>query len=142
MDFVVKPEGQVPSSETKLTANGIEEKPAPSDLPQEPASMSDTKMLGDEQMIDESKPVVPVVEATRPPNTGTAGGKRRRKDPPAKLSAKLEGSRNQTAPSEAAEHDPDFYQDWSGGSRYEVDNKPWNILGWLTEGFKNKLQRK
>ncbi|GMF47976.1 unnamed protein product [Phytophthora fragariaefolia] len=141
------------SWETKLSpAGGVDDqKVAPSPVPpKEPSSMPDSKMLNGEQLMSESKPTAPVIEASRQAEAGTLGGNRRRKDPmdpPAKLSerisnGKLEGSRNQTQPSQASDKDPNFYQDWSGGSRYEVDNKPWNILGWLTEGFKNRLQRK
>ncbi|KAG6622412.1 PWWP domain [Phytophthora cinnamomi] len=132
-------------------ANGVQDQkpaPVPSQLPK--ASTADSKMLNDDVLMDESKPAAPAIEVSRPTNVGVLSGNRRRKDPmdpPAKLSerissVKMEGSRNQTTSSQTLEQDPDFYQDWSGGSRYEVDNKPWNILGWLTEGFKSRLQRK
>lgn len=78
-----------------------------------------------------------------------AEGSRRRKDlmsPPTKLSERIAPARSsdfgksvQTTPFQA---DLDEYKDWYGGSLYEVDEKPWNILGWLTEGLKKKLQRK
>ncbi|KAE9116515.1 hypothetical protein PF010_g8936 [Phytophthora fragariae] len=145
-----QPSVQVPSWSKLSPVHGVEDENPASPEPKEPPSMPDSEMLRDEQPTDEWKPSAPAIEASRPPNAELAGGNRRRKDPmapPAKLSeristAKLEGPRNQTAQRQASEQDPDFYQDWSGGSRYEVDNKPWNILGWLTKGFKNRLQRK
>uniref|UniRef100_A0AAV1T902 PWWP domain-containing protein n=1 Tax=Peronospora matthiolae TaxID=2874970 RepID=A0AAV1T902_9STRA len=76
-------------------------------------------------------------------------GSRGQKDlitPPTKPSTRIEpamGSRVGTSEQpEPRQADLNMYKDWTGGSRYEVDNKPWNILGWLTEGFKRKLQRK
>ncbi|EEY57189.1 uncharacterized protein PITG_11009 [Phytophthora infestans T30-4] len=58
----------------------------------------------------------------------------RRKHRPANLSARAKAAKKPKTERQAPKRDPDFYQDWSGGSRYEVDNKPWSILGWLTEG--------
>ncbi|KAF4046509.1 PWWP domain-containing protein [Phytophthora infestans] len=66
----------------------------------------------------------------------------RRKHRPANLSARANAAKKPKTEGQAPKRDPDFYQDWSGGSRYEVDNKPWSILGWLTEGLKSRLQRK
>ncbi|KAG7380465.1 hypothetical protein PHYPSEUDO_007198 [Phytophthora pseudosyringae] len=138
---IVKPEAQhtveMPSSEPKPVEN--------------PAEM-DTDMLSENHPMEACKPAAPTGGASRPDNLGNVEGSRRRKDqmaPPTKLSeridteksSKAEGS-DQRAPRRASEQDPDFFQDWSGGSRYEVDNKPWSILGWITEGFKSRLQHK
>ncbi|KAL3671975.1 hypothetical protein V7S43_002639 [Phytophthora oleae] len=112
--------------------------------------MVDTNMRNDDGPMKKFKTTAPNVEAPRPERPGSAGGSRRKDQtaPPTKLSERIstakmktEGS-TETPPDQATEQDPDFYHDWSGGSRYQVDNKPWNILGWITEGFKSRLQRK
>uniref|UniRef100_H3GFK8 PWWP domain-containing protein n=1 Tax=Phytophthora ramorum TaxID=164328 RepID=H3GFK8_PHYRM len=137
--FVVKTEAS-PQVESKAQPT-IESEPKLLKLPSEP----DVKMQDDGQLLEECKPEAPSVQV----NSECVGTSRRRKDlttPPAKLSeridtakaTKTEGSGGQAA----SEQDPDFYQDWSGGSRYEVDNKPWNILGWLVDGIGSRLQRK
>ncbi|RLN88737.1 hypothetical protein BBJ28_00023991 [Nothophytophthora sp. Chile5] len=97
----------------------------------------------------------PVADAAEFRNPFTAfdqeamGPSRRRKElvmPPTKLVDTLQAARKK----ETAEHigsttptperDPDFYRHWSGGSRYEVDRKPWTIQAWLVHGVEQKLQ--
>ncbi|KAL8021527.1 putative PWWP domain, Chromo-like domain superfamily protein [Plasmopara halstedii] len=69
--------------------------------------------------------------------------KSRRKVPPVKLLERIKNTQLlNTSKVIVDEKDVDFYRYWSGGSRFEVENKPWSILGWITKGFENKLQRK
>ncbi|ETI50171.1 hypothetical protein L914_06045 [Phytophthora nicotianae] len=107
-----------------------------------PASSLGTEEQSEDLVMDECKPAAPI-ELSRPElNLESATGSRRRKDRPAKLSERANAAKKPKTEGHTTEQDPDFYQDWSGGSRYEVDNKPWSILGWITEGFKSRLQRK
>lgn len=114
-----------------------------------PKSMMDANALNDDDPM-ECKTTTPTAETPRQERDGSVGGGRRKDQsaPPTKLSERINAEKmktegpNETPPAQATEQDPDLYQYWSGGSRYEVDNKPWNILGWITEGFKSKLQRK
>ncbi|KAG6966927.1 hypothetical protein JG687_00004577 [Phytophthora cactorum] len=131
------------SSNRSVVANHTEVEAPPSpNVAKEPASLQDIAMLSEVQAMEQCEPVAPAVKANRPANLEGAGGGSRRKDPPAKLSERVSAAKLSKTEGPAREQDPDFYQDWSGGSRYEVDNQPWNILGWITEGFKSRLQRK
>ncbi|GMF21497.1 unnamed protein product [Phytophthora lilii] len=148
----VQQQTKVPSSDEMASPavgagqTQVENPTLSSEVLTEPA---DIKMLGDKQSMDDFAPAAPAAiggtEGSSPPSTGNGGSNRRRKgmmNSPAKLSERLNSSKVAGPNTQTTEQDPDFYQDWSGGSRYEVDNKPWNILGWLTQGFKNRLQKK
>ncbi|KAG3110084.1 hypothetical protein PI124_g7080 [Phytophthora idaei] len=131
------------SSNRSVVANHTEVEAPPSpNVAKEPASLQDIAMLSEVHAMEQCEPVAPAVKANRPANLEGAGGGSQRKDPPAKLSERVSAAKLSKTEGPAREQDPDFYQDWSGGSRYEVDNQPWNILGWITEGFKSRLQRK
>ncbi|POM74315.1 Hypothetical protein PHPALM_8747 [Phytophthora palmivora] len=131
--------GEGPLSELKAVDNSVS---SPL-LQMKSTNMQDTEMLSETHPTEE---VAPFVEASDVVNLGTMGGSRRRKDrmvPPAMLSERINTvKRAKTEAEHRTSEDDHCYQDWSGGSRYEVDNKPWNILGWITEGFKNRMQRK
>lgn len=80
------------------------------------------------------------------PSTSMSTGSGRRKDrmaPPSKLSdlARAAKTDKPTEQAARAEHDPGFLENWFGGSKDEVDGKPWNILGWLVRGVESKLQK-
>lgn len=80
------------------------------------------------------------------PSHSVSTGSGRRKDrmaQPSKLSdlaraAKIDKPTEQAA---RAAREPGFLENWFGGSKDEVDGKPWNILGWLVRGVESKLQK-
>jgi hypothetical protein len=168
-EHAVKAEVRADVAKTAVQVAPAEPKPAaqcaePKSSQKEIASLPDRFMPSADHPMDECKPAAavteangppqaeskaaaPFTEADHPPNTESLGRGCRRKDvmePPAKLSerigcAKAEGSGDKIS---GSEQDPDFYKDWSGGSRYEVGHQPWNILGWFVRGIESRLHRK
>lgn len=74
--------------------------------------------------------------------SGNAQPTFRRKTSPVKLVERVAVAKLRSSCKESAAHraDSNLYLEWAGGSRYEVGNKPWSILGWMVEGIKNKLK--
>lgn len=151
-DFVIKTEVCQDNAEPEASALHVQVvtsklEPIEPVVPLLKVSKEDVAATDTSCPIEEDKLVKSAMEHESSSIVKRVRGSCRRKDrmaPPTKLSKRMTDAKTLACegPKQALAHDSDFYQDWIGGSRDEVENEPWNILGWLTKGVKARLQRK